>query len=103
MRYKDLPAYQRKKMERHPRLKCPRRRIDFIRKVMAGWTIDRLAREVGCTRTHLSLVLNGKRNLSAEMEQKCFETLEFDKGVCRVLNALISYPSTHHITRNAGR
>ena len=49
------------------------------------------------------LFWGGKRNLTPEMQEKCFDTLEFDKDVCRVLNALISYPSTHHVTRNAGR
>ena len=45
MRYSDLSASHRKKLERHSLLKCPRRRINFVRRVMADCSIDRLSKE----------------------------------------------------------
>ena len=89
MRYSDLSASHRKKLERHSLLKCPRRRINFVRRVMADCSIDRLSKRVGCTRTHLSLVLNGKRNLTDEMQQKCLDSLEFEKEKVKFLSVLM--------------
>ena len=33
---------------------------------------------VGCTRTHLSLVLNGKRNFTEWMSSRCLDAIQFD-------------------------
>jgi hypothetical protein len=42
-------------------------------------SIQSLADEVGCTRTHLSLVLSGKRNFTDWMEMRCLDAIQFNQ------------------------
>ena len=55
-------------------------RLEVVRLLMhvTRRSIQSLANEVGCTRTHLSLVLNGKRNFTEWMSIRCLDAIQFD-------------------------
>lgn len=53
--------------------------IKFLLKVFF-MTIQELANEIGYTRTHLSLALNGKRKLSKELAVMCIDAIVFREG-----------------------
>ena len=55
-------------------------RLEVVRLLMhvTGRSIQSLANEVGCTRTHLSLVLNGKRTFTEWMSNRCLDAIQFD-------------------------
>ena len=55
-------------------------RLEVVRLLMhvTPRSIQSLANEVGCTRTHLSLVLNGKRNFTEWMSNRCLDAIQFD-------------------------
>ena len=55
-------------------------RLEVVRLLMhvTRRSIQSLANEVGCTRTHLSLVLNGKRNFTEWMSNRCLDAIQFD-------------------------
>ena len=56
-------------------------RLEVVRLLMhvTRRSIQSLANEVGCTRTHLSLVLSGKRNFTEWMEMRCLDAIQFDQ------------------------
>ena len=55
-------------------------RLEVVRLLMhvTRRSIQSLANEVGCTRTHLSLVLNGKRNFTEWMSIRCLDAIQLD-------------------------
>ena len=55
-------------------------RLEVVRLLMhvTRRSIQSLANELGCTRTHLSLVLNGKRTLTWWMSIRCLDAIQFD-------------------------
>ena len=50
-----------------------RRRMDEL-----GWTQKRLAESLGCTQQHISILLNGKVNMTLETLAKLEKALDFD-------------------------
>ena len=55
-------------------------RLEIVKLLMLATrrSIQSLADEVGCTRTHLSLVLSGKRNFTDSMATRCLDAIQFD-------------------------
>ena len=60
-------------------------------------SIQSLANEVGCTRTHLSLVLNGKRNFTEWMSSRCLDAIQFDTEEAQELVGLAGFITKKHI------
>ena len=58
-------------------------------------SIQSLANEVGCTRTHLSLVLNGKRNFTEWMSIRCLDAIQFDTEEAQELVSLAGFITKH--------
>ena len=58
-------------------------------------SIQSLANEVGCTRTHLSLVLNGKRNFTEWMSSRCLDAIQFDTQEAQELVGLAGFITKH--------
>ena len=68
-------------------------RLEVVRLLMhvTGRSIQSLANEVGCTRTHLSLVLNGKRNFTDWMSNRCLDAIQFDAEEAQELVSLAGF------------
>ena len=56
--------------------------LEIVKLLMLGTrrSIQSLADGVGCTRTHLSLVLSGKRNFTDWMATRCLDSIQFDRS-----------------------
>ena len=54
-------------------------------------SIQSLADEVGCTRTHLSLVLHEKRRFTNWMSERCLDAIQFDPRELREALKVDSY------------
>ena len=72
-------------------------RLEVVRLLMhvTRRSIQSLANEVGCTRTHLSLVLNGKRNFTDWMSIRCLDAIQLDVQEAKELVGLAGF-----ITKN---
>ena len=72
-------------------------RLEVVRLLMhvTRRSIQSLANEVGCTRTHLSLVLNGKRNFTEWMSIRCLDAIQLDVQEAQELAGLAGF-----ITKN---
>ena len=58
-------------------------------------SIQSLANEVGCTRTHLSLVLNGKRNFTWWMSARCLDAIQLDPQQVKELLICADFITKH--------
>jgi len=58
-------------------------------------SIQSLANEVGCTRTHLSLVLNGKRTFTEWMATRCLDAIQLDEQEAKELVSLADFIIQH--------
>ena len=74
-------------------------RLEVVRLLMHvnRRSIQSLANEVGCTRTHLSLVLNGKRNFTEWMSSRCLDVIQFDTQEAQELVSLAGFITKTHI------
>ena len=72
-------------------------RLEVVRLLMhvTRRSIQSLANEVGCTRTHLSLVLNGKRNFTDWMSSRCLDAIQFDTEEAQELVGLAGFIIKH--------
>ena len=72
-------------------------RLEVVRLLMhvTRRSIQSLANEVGCTRTHLSLVLNGKRTFTWWMSSRCLDAIQLDVQEAQELVGLAGF-----ITKN---
>ena len=72
-------------------------RLEIVRLLMhvTRRSIQSLADEVGCTRTHLSLVLNGKRNFTEWMSSRCLDAIQFDTQQSKELVSLAGFITKH--------
>ena len=72
-------------------------RLEIVRLLMhvTRRSIQSLANEVGCTRTHLSLVLNGKRNFTEWMSSRCLDAIQFDTEEAQELVSLAQFITRH--------
>ena len=72
-------------------------RLEVVRLLMhvTRRSIQSLANEVGCTRTHLSLVLNGKRTFTEWMSSRCLDAIQFNAQEMKDLVVLAGF-----ITKN---
>ena len=72
-------------------------RLEVVRLLMhvTRRSIQSLANEVGCTRTHLSLVLNGKRNFTEWMSSRCLDAIQFDTQEAQELVGLAGFITKH--------
>ena len=72
-------------------------RLEVVRLLMhvTRRSIQSLANEVGCTRTHLSLVLNGKRNFTDWMSSRCLDAIQFDTQEAQELVGLAGFITKH--------
>ena len=72
-------------------------RLEIVRLLMhvTRRSIQSLANEVGCTRTHLSLVLNGKRNFTEWMSSRCLDAIQFDTQEAKELVSLAGFITEH--------
>ena len=73
-------------------------RLEIVRLLMhvTRRSIQSLANEVGCTRTHMSLVLNGKRNFTEWMSKRCLDAIQFDTEEARELVGLAGFITKSH-------
>ena len=72
-------------------------RLEIVRLLMhvTRRSIQSLADEVGCTRTHLSLVLNGKRTFTWWMSERCLDAIQFDTQEAKELVSLAGFITKH--------
>ena len=72
-------------------------RLEVVRLLMhvTRRSIQSLANEVGCTRTHLSLVLNGKRNFTDWMSSRCLDAIQFNTEEAQELVSLAGFITKH--------
>ena len=72
-------------------------RLEVVRLLMhvTRRSIQSLANEVGCTRTHLSLVLNGKRNFTWWMSSRCLDAIQLDVQEAQELAGLAGFITKH--------
>ena len=72
-------------------------RLEVVRLLMhvTRRSIQSLANEVGCTRTHLSLVLNGKRNFTDWMSIRCLDAIQLDVQEAKELVGLAGFITKH--------
>ena len=72
-------------------------RLEVVRLLMhvTRRSIQSLANEVGCTRTHLSLVLNGKRNFTEWMGTRCLDAIQFNAQEMKDLVVLAGFITKH--------
>ena len=72
-------------------------RLEVVRLLMHAKrrSIQSLANEVGCTRTHLSLVLNGKRTFTDWMATRCLDAIQLDEQEAKELVGLADFITKH--------
>ena len=72
-------------------------RLEVVRLLMhvTRRSIQSLANEVGCTRTHLSLVLNGKRTFTEWMSSRCLDAIQFNAQEMKNLVVLAGFITKH--------
>ena len=72
-------------------------RLEVVRLLMhvTRRSIQSLADELGCTRTHLSLVLNGKRTFTWWMSIRCLDAIQFDTREADELVGVAGFITTH--------
>ena len=85
-------------------------RLEVVRLLMhvTRRSIQSLANEVGCTRTHLSLVLNGKRTFTDWMANRCLDSIQFDQSELSQMLGVADYiirsiSSDQRKAKNTGR
>ena len=72
-------------------------RLEVVRLLMhvTRRSIQSLANEVGCTRTHLSLVLNGKRNFTDWMSIRCLDAIQLDVQEAKEMVSVAAFITKH--------